>query len=471
MYTKLTLAALALSATIAPAAAQQDDAMRLTASGPEVTIEIDGTPLGRWQLDLADYPRDIPLPVRRPDASSICFVSGDQRACADFMPGQKRALSIAFAGGTIATVIEARPETPAARFDQAYRAAHRGQTVVEVPEVYELVNIAIAISPYGRSDRDMVYHDSAYYAEVQAAFADHADHPLIGRIDAMLRTDRSSYFPFKMNAYAFTFDPNGEIVRSPVYDRTGFAGSMDNDLLPYLADLNDFARTSGFREFYARHRALYDEQIRFFQTEADVAAIARWLSAQFPSVQPYDGVKIIFSPLVAYNQSLTTIEADGYRELQPHVNFPYDADPRLSPDGRAIQRSAILFTEMNHGFVNPVTEGYAAAVSAALADRAAWADDSRAAGNYRSAEALFNEYMNWALVSLYYADRLSAADFDRANAAIVANQQQGRGMRRFAAFDAELLRLYRERPEGATIESLFPAIVDWFTAQGAATGR
>lgn len=447
------------------AAPQDVPAMQLDATTAEIGIEIDGVMLGNWLLDPNDYPRDIALPVQKAEPSTICFVNLTQRACANFIPDQSRPLEIAFKGARIATVIRAQRDTPPAAFDAAYQAAHRGKTVVEVPEVYELVNIAIAISPFGQRDRDMVYHDSPYYAEVQNHFAPFVDHPLIKRVDAMLRANRMDYFPFKMNGYAFVFDAESRIVRSPVYDRTGFAGSLDNAVLPYLDDLQDFAKLSGFRAFYRGHQELYAQQIRFYEEEAQVARISGWLGERFPSVKPYDGVKIVFSPLVAYNQSLTTIEADGYRELQPHVNYPYRANRGLTPAGAAIERSAILFTEMNHGFINPVAERYRDRIGKALADRAAWADDTRAPANYRSAQALFDEYMNWALVSVYYRDLMSAEDFAISHAAIVDNMQNGRGFLKFAAFDAELLRLYGERKPGPTLEELYPAILDWVEMQ------
>lgn len=443
--------------------------MRLDATQANVSVVRDGEVLGNWPLDLSNYPQELPLPVEKAGTTEYCFVTGENRACADFLPGQRRPLTINFQGGVIATVIEARRSTPPAVFDAAYQEAHRGRTVVEVPEVHELVNIAIAVSPYGGDDHDMVYHESAYFRAVQEHFGAHRDHPLIQRIDAMLRADRSDYFQFKMNGYAFIFDDQGRIVRSPVYDRTGFEGSLDNALLPYLEDLNDFARVSGFRDFYAANRDLYERQIRFFETEAQVSRISDWLVERFPTVRAYDGVKIIFSPLVAYNQSLTVIEADGYRELQPHVNYPYAANRGLSAEGAAIERSAILFTEMNHGFVNPTTRQHRERVMAAMADRALWADDaSQAARSYAGGEAVFNEYMNWGLVSLYYRDRMSPEDFAISNPIMVANMQEGRGFRRFADFNAALLALYDQRRPGQTLEDLYPQIVAWFEEQASA---
>lgn len=447
------------------AAAHDAPVMQLDAATAEIGIEIDGTMIGNWQLDPNEYPGDIALPVQKEEPSTICFVNQAARACANFIPAQSRPLQITFNGTEIATVIRAQLDTPPARFDDAYQAAHRGKTVVEVPEVYELVNIAIAISPFGQGDHDMVYHDSPYYAAVQTHFTPYVDHPLIKRVDAMLRADRFDYFTFKMNGYAFVFDAEGRIVRSPVYDRTGFAGSLDNAVLPYLDDLQSFADASGFRPFYREHRDLYAQQIRFFEEEAQVTRISSWLNERFPSVKPYDGVKIVFSPLVAYNQSLTTLESNGYRELQPHVNYPYRANRGLTPQGAAIQRSAILFTEMNHGFINPVAEKYRERIAKALTNRAAWADDTKAPGGYPGTEALFNEYMNWALVSLYYRDLMTPEDFTISHGAVVDNMENGRGFLKFAAFDAELLRLYGARMPGGTIEQLYPAMLDWVEMQ------
>lgn len=61
------------------------------------------------------------------------------------------------------TQIVGRRFVPAARFDKKYRDARRGKTSVEIPEVYELVNVAIAMTPTGLGDRNLVYQDSEYY--------------------------------------------------------------------------------------------------------------------------------------------------------------------------------------------------------------------------------------------------------------------------------------------------------------------
>ena len=76
--------------------------------------------------------------------------------------------------------------TPAAVFDKKYQAAHRGKTFIEIPEVYELVNIAIAMTPTGLQDPYLVYKNSEYYAGVRKWFDKFKDHPLLAALDEAL---------------------------------------------------------------------------------------------------------------------------------------------------------------------------------------------------------------------------------------------------------------------------------------------
>lgn len=452
------------------ALAQQDSPFRLNGADSSLTIVIDGVERGKWTLQADSHPPELSLPVERDEATPICFSSAGQRACAEFVPGQTRTFEVVHRGTILTTAITAIFDRPAAKFGADYVAEFGGRTVVEVPEVYELMNIAIALTPTAISDADLVYRDSEYYRTVRTHFDRFASHPLIAKLDSALRAELSNYFPIKMNAYSLVFDQTGQIVRSPIYDRTGFNGVYKNAALPFLDDLNSFASESDFRAFYAGQQAVYDREKTFFENEADVGGINEWLMREFPTVPAYSGIKVIFSPLVAYNQSLTTIEADGYRELQAHINYPYDRSPGLTDKGGVIQRSAVLFTEMNHGFVNPTTKVYAAAVEAALSNRNLWANDHGAAANYPGAQLLFDEYMNWGLVGLYYHDRMTPEDFAIAYPLIVENLQDGRGFRKFSTFQEYLLGLYTTRQQGQTIEALYPSIIQWFAEQNSAAG-
>ena len=356
---------------------------------------------------------------------------------------------------------------PAAVFDKAYRVRHKGKTFVEIPEVYELVNIAIAMTPTGIADKNMVFKNSEYYARVRQWFDKFKDHPLLAELDDALKKNINVYSTMKMNGYAFEFDEGGKIVQSKIYDRTGFRGERSNFLRPYLAQLQSFADASDFRKFYKENSTTYQEQIHFYRETANVAEMKRWLDKNFPGSNDYDTYKIIFSPLVAYNQSSTWFESNGFRELQPHVNFPYPQDlgrhfkDGLSQAAEVIFRGNIVFTEINHGYINPEAEKYTDQIIKAISNRDRWVDKSKGPGYYGGIAA-FNEYMNWGLVSLRIADYAPRDEQEKMIAAIDKMMTERRGFPQFAAFDKMLVDLYRNKKRGQTIADLYPQIIEWF---------
>jgi hypothetical protein len=358
--------------------------------------------------------------------------------------------------------------TPAAWFDEAYRSAHQGRILVEVPEVYELVNVAIAMTPTGIADREEVYQDSEYYKRMRAWFDKHRDQPLLAALDAELAANPMQYFTLKMNGYAFEFDEHDKLVPSKVYDRTGFAGERRNTLRPYLEKLQAFSDATGFRRFFRENAATYQEQIAFFRDVADVGEMKRWLDRNFPTSSDYDGYKIIFSPLVAYNQSVTWLESNGFKELQAHVNYPYpEANPKdLSPRAAVLYRGSVVFTELNHGYINPEADKYADRIVKAVSDRDHWVDKSKGPDYYPSI-ALFNEYMNWALVSLRLVDTSPPDELAGMVARIDRMMVESRGFPRFKEFDAFLMDLYRARKPPQTVADLYPQIIEWFEKKGA----
>lgn len=357
---------------------------------------------------------------------------------------------------------------PSAVFDESYQTAHRGDFRASVPEVYEMVNIALALTPTGQQDNGVVYKSSDYYREVRATFDAYSTHPFVVALDSAMKDFLWSYLTLKMNGYAFEFDANGRIVKSSVYDRTGFDGERTNSLAPYLERMRSFAEQTPFRAFYRQHRALYDAQVAFFRDTADVPAMKRWMDKQFPGSVAYDTYNVIFSPLVGYNQSGTSFHSNGFSELQPHVNFPYAEDlspamQALSPAGRDLYRGVIVFTELNHGYINPETSRYAQRVMAAISQRDHWVVPTNGP-RYYPGIYLFDEYMNWALASLWFADQARPDEAAAMIARIDRMMTGPRGFRQFAEFDTFLLDLYRHRAPGQTVADLYPQIIDWFAA-------
>ena len=465
---------MALAATLAACTAdsntrevKEPDSERVLLAVSE-TVQVrrgaDG-PLTGWRLAPELDPDILSIQVPPGEKREACFFSGADSLCHSVGLDEAYDFVIRFDGQDYPTRILGEP--PAAVFDDAHREAHRGRVTATVPEVYELVNVAIALTPYTRrEDNYLVAKQGPYYEDVMRHFAAVEQHPFVRWLDAEL--ERGNYSSTKMNGYAFVFDSSGNIRRSPVYNSTNFVG-QGNTLLPELEQMQSFADASDFREFYRTHRELYAEQESFMRDSLGVEQMLDWLRRNFPDVEFYDHVNIVFSPLVRGNQSVTWFRYPGFSEIQPHVNFPFErqrsGDEQLAPSSIRVRRGALLFTELNHGFINPTAALYSDRIGAAMQNRESWVDLEKSAASYGWPESVFNEMMNWALVSLYYVDQAPESDRDLLVSQNARWQAEGRGFLRSPEFHEFLVELYRDRPEGATVADLYPQIVDWFAAQ------
>jgi hypothetical protein len=77
----------------------------------------------------------------------------------------------------------------------------------------------------------------------------------------------------------------------------------------------------------------------------------------------------------------------------------------------------------------------------------------------------FNEYMTWAVFSLYLKDHFSAAVFEKRNEAEAAFMATRRGFKKFKEFNAELLELYLHRKENERVYDLHSPMVQWANEQ------
>ena len=458
---------LVLTLIFVNAAATAQERMPTIRSNVSVISIQDGEELRKniWTLVPEAKPDVYEAQLRDGKPQRVTFITDVESISFLVQEGKKYDFIIQLGEQLCYTQIVGIRSVPAAVFDKTYQDAHRGKTFVEIPEVYELVNVAIAMTPTAIEDKNLVFKSSDYYKRMREWFDPYAGHPLLVALDNELKRNPGRYFTLKMNGYSFEFDSKGKIVQSAVYNRTGFRGDITNTLKPYVAQLQSFSDDTKFREFYKQNRATYDSQIAFYRDTANIAEMKRWLDKNFPALSDYDTYKIIFSPLVAYNQSTTWFNSNGFRELQPHVNFPYPEDMQrygpMSETGQIVFRGNIVFTEINHGYINPEADKYAERILKAISNRERWVEKSRGPGYYGGMGA-FNEYMNWGLVSLRIVDYAPKDEQDRMIANVDAMMVQRRGFVQFDVFDKFLVSLYRNRPAGKTVADLYPQIIAWF---------
>lgn len=445
----------------------------LRADSDVIDIQVGPTlTKGAWRLSPETKPDVYTVDIAPGTTETVTFISGIDRRSFPVREGQQIDFDIIKGDVVCWTRIVGATLVPAATYDAEYRRVNKGRVSATAPEVYELVNIVIALTDAADKADGLVYKASPYWKDLQAWFAPVKGDALVRAFDAQLKATIINYFHLKMNANAFEFDGGGHIVGRRAYDRTGFAGVRENALRPYVAELERFAKVSKFREFYAAHRALYADQCAFFTDGGRVARMRDWLQRRFPDTPPYDFVDVVFSPLVAYSQSATWFLSNGFRTLQPHVNYPYPADvPALSPPldatGQAFVRGMIVFTETNHGYLKVDTERHGDAILSATSHVDQWAVPE--VRTYYPGPALFTEFMNWGLVTLYASDE-APGDTDRI-ATVVAGVMKRRGFLRYDEFQAFLLETYRGRKAGESVSSLYPRIVRWFAEHNQTSGQ
>ncbi len=350
---------------------------------------------------------------------------------------------------------------PTANFSKSYIQLKKGKVEISIPEVYELVSVIIALTKTGESEKGLVNKDVTYYNKVKDFFKPYINDSIVVAIDKFIEENGEYYL--RTNAYAFKFSKSGKIEQSKLYNRISYTEDEPNYLLPFISGLQHFSDQSNFRTFYKQEQTFYDEEISFFKDSLNYSEMIGWLEKHFPTIR-YDYHNIIFSPLTGYNQGVIWFENNGFKELQPHVNFPYQIphDLIIEDKSKNIFKGNIVFTELNHGYINKEADKYDDLISKALLNkRDKLIDPSKGNGYYGSSSETFKEYMNWALVSLRYIDYCSEKDlptlFTRNR-----NYMLRRGFTQFPAFQEFIVELYRNRGREETLSDLYPKIIDWF---------
>jgi hypothetical protein len=142
----------------------------------------------------------------------------------------------------------------------------------------------------------------------------------------------------------------------------------------------------------------------------------------------------------------------------------YDRMPNLSEKQKEGLMSGIVFTEIDHNYVNPATDKYSKLIDSIFSKRDIWAKHGNSSDFYGSTVSVFNEYMTHAAFCLYIAD-----SYDKATADFVIDNREQlmvnrRNFIRFKEFDKELLRLHQEHKELKMVD-LYPMILEWCKKQ------
>ncbi|NAS30492.1 DUF4932 domain-containing protein [Flavobacteriaceae bacterium R38] len=357
-------------------------------------------------------------------------------------------------------------------FSDDYIEANQGKFIIEIPEVHELVNIMVAISEIGQLDGNMVDLTTAYHKEVLDYFLPYKDHPAMKKINELIDGPREetgfapmnsywNYYSLKMNACGYLFDDDDNIIDDGIIHKMGF-NNPGNLVEEHKNIFEDFSRASNFRKFYKEHQSYYDELIEVYKQLNPIDAMQEWLEIKFPI--KYGNYRVTFSPLIGGAHSTNKFKDNGFEQT---VMFICRAD-FLEEYNAAVNemiQSRVVFTEIDHNFVNPISDKYVSRINEVMKDRSKWVNDE-AAGveGYANPYSVFNEYMTFAIYSPYCYDRFDTADIETFIPIMENQMENRRGFIKFSEFNQKLITLYKEHPK-RDIHELYEAMLDWCEQQ------
>jgi hypothetical protein len=325
--------------------------------------------------------------------------------------------------------------------------------IVEVPEVYELANIILALTNYQTLAAHTVLA-GPYLTQVRTHFDAMRDHPLVATLNSRLTSSGSwnydAYYGFRENSFVYHFGAAG-LEHSPAYTRA-WGGT---DLFSAeIKRVEDFANRSGFRAFYADRMPLYEDQIRRYQELVSVDRMWQWLETHFPD--RYDRYRIVFSPLINGSHSTQRFTTGGVRETVMFIAGPDVVSSTVDARLRSAHLERLVFTEIDHNYVNPATDRYSAVVRRIFDNVSFWNGDRN---NYRSSTATFNEYMTWAVFNLYARDAYDAATSAAIRESVITSMVQNRRFHKFREFEQVVMDVYSAAGAPACIPNLYGEIL------------
>ncbi|MGN6294544.1 MAG: DUF4932 domain-containing protein [Chitinophagaceae bacterium] len=321
---------------------------------------------------------------------------------------------------------------------------------VLVPETYELSNIILALTDYGREDEWEVQKRTDYYNDVVRYFEPVKAHPLLQKVNYS-RTLWEDYLSFRTDAIAYKFDTNGRLIRTNNF----YANKGHNPFDENLDLINDFIQKSKYRDFYKAHNPLYSSIVANYSGYYMLDTMKLFLEKLSGiSVSGKDKYQVILSPLVGRMNCHRNIDSTTTADFPSlSVALIKNNAAEISDQAQRAVEIHTIFTEMDHGYVNPITDLFGKEVELKFKNEY-W---DRKSG-YKGLDC-FNEYMTWALYDIFVEKYFpQVAD----SVSIQWHYQNGeRGFFASNLFAVQVKELYRSTRPGEGLKDLYPRILAW----------
>ena len=342
---------------------------------------------------------------------------------------------------------------PSANFSDSYISQHRDNYFIEIPEVYELANIIMAVKYQYSNTHHFIEKNTSYFKSVIDHFSAFKSTELFNQFNYS-ETDLIDNYSFRDNSYMYIFK-EGQIISSNIYLRDIWS---TNNFEKHLNEIQAFSEESDFQNFYNNNLEYYNSHIALYDSLIPIRHMWNWLETNFTS--KYDCYKIIISPLSTGSHSTTSYETDEYKETLMFVQGLHKEIDSFDSTNIALN-IRYVFTEIDHNYVNPATDKYRNELYNSMTDLDKWRRKNQANELYSNAYKIFNEYMTWAVYDLYIFDCYSQSIFKNMQNTTGSYMEDNRGFIKFREFENYLISLFKNRTEDKKFEDFYPEIMDW----------
>jgi hypothetical protein len=151
---------------------------------------------------------------------SFVLATGGQQLTIGRHNGKLLTQRIALTSGPVTKYIQIRfLGDISAHFSADYQQQFRGKVTYEIPEAFELANIAMALTEVGQKDPNMIERAGSYFAHVKQYFSPLSKHPLIQRLNQQLKTAGYNFYQgVRQNAYTMVLTPEGIPAQGGIYE-------------------------------------------------------------------------------------------------------------------------------------------------------------------------------------------------------------------------------------------------------------
>lgn len=338
-----------------------------------------------------------------------------------------------------------------------------GSTVYETPKVFELMNIAFALTDTSKAYFSTIDTTTQYYKEVIRHFATFRSHKLVRALTEQVKKNASTY-AFNLTTGSDLLLVNGKLARA---NRFPPERKIWNDLHSvHQKSIEDFSRLSGFEQFYVAHQEYYAKMLQQSKEYARVAAMQQWLEKEFPI--KYDKIATFISPLMRGSHWGVHFTHKGENVSLMYVSAAngYNNGKRTKQQISGIY-TGISFTEIDHFYVNPISDRFEKELNQLMGgeNRNNWTKPTYGSNLYDNGYKVFNEYMTHGVYLLYTNAKYAKEDQEVIKKHRIRLMSELRKYHRFEDFYTQLEKLYLSKPSNKTLADLYPDIIEWCKRQ------